>query len=154
MNAFEIVHQFYDRFETVLWRQYETNTRYEYFYAEDRMYVIRDRNKKCIWITEADNPYKALFKTIKDFDVFYVYQLVGTLGQNLMRSEKDKICLYLSRESAQEEKEKFMRRLAAIHSAAKGYEILPEEYDNSIFVKKIDLTMFKEGTYELGFRWP
>lgn len=48
----------------IMWRSFADvgldEPYYDYYYAEDRLYLIRDNMSECIWFVEESSPAKAL----------------------------------------------------------------------------------------------
>lgn len=48
-----------------LWRSFVDEPYFSYYYAEDRLYLIKDNMTDCIWFVEEGSPAKAL-QVVKD----------------------------------------------------------------------------------------
>ena len=48
-----------------LWRSFADEPYFSYYYAEDRLYLIKDNMTDCIWFVEEGSPAKAL-QVVKD----------------------------------------------------------------------------------------
>lgn len=63
------VHDFYVDVENIPWRDFKDvglqEYYYDYYYAEDELYLIRDRISLAIWFIEARSPKEAL-DTLKE----------------------------------------------------------------------------------------
>ena len=62
------IHNFYEDIENIQWLDFKAvgleNIFYEYYYAEEELYIIRDRVTKCMWFINARSPKEAL-ETLK-----------------------------------------------------------------------------------------
>lgn len=50
--------------KSVRWRDCEQDNNYEWYYAEEEHYVIRDKKTHAYWFAKAKSPYKA-FEYVK-----------------------------------------------------------------------------------------
>ena len=57
MNLDRLTHQFYERLQDVLWRDLPVNTgisyHFQYYYAEDRLYIFKDKSSGAMFFQEA-----------------------------------------------------------------------------------------------------
>lgn len=62
------IHNFYEDIENIRWLDFKVagldNKFLDYYYAEDELYIIRDRVTKGMWFVEARSPKEAL-ETLK-----------------------------------------------------------------------------------------
>ena len=67
MRIDKLIHDLYDY--KIPWRDFSDvgldEPYYNYYYAEDRLYIIKDNMSSCMWFVEATSPAEAL-KIIKD----------------------------------------------------------------------------------------
>ena len=50
--------------EDILWRNYKGNTNYIWYYAENRIYLIKNVETNIISVVESNNSKEALYKVI------------------------------------------------------------------------------------------
>lgn len=64
MSLDKTIHNFHDRIKDIMWRDFKDvgldEYYYDYYYAEEELYLIRDRISECIWFIEARSPKQAL----------------------------------------------------------------------------------------------
>lgn len=62
------IHRFYEDIRDIVWLDFKVagldNKFLDYYYAEDELYIIRDRVTKGMWFVEARSPKEAL-ETLK-----------------------------------------------------------------------------------------
>lgn len=54
----------------VLWREFVYDRRYQWYYAEKRLYLIRDSYTDAVWFISASNPMEALFEVFLKIEEF------------------------------------------------------------------------------------
>ena len=64
MTVDDMIQKASDGLKKVIWREYEDNPDYVWYYAEDRLYVIRNKNNQYAFI-KAGSPQQALNKMLE-----------------------------------------------------------------------------------------
>lgn len=63
MRLDKITHQFYELLSDVLWRELPINTsmseHFLYYYAEDRLYIFKDKGSGAMFFQEGSSPNEA-----------------------------------------------------------------------------------------------
>ena len=66
------IHDFFNDYRNIFWLEFEKvgvkAPFYEYYYAEDELYLIRDNITECVWFIEAKSPKEAFEKLQERFD--------------------------------------------------------------------------------------
>lgn len=70
MNLDRLTHQFYERLQDVLWRDLPVNTgisyHFQYYYAEDRLYIFKDKSSGAMFFQEGGSPNEAFDIYVKN----------------------------------------------------------------------------------------
>ena len=78
--------------DTVLWRDCEKDTQYEWYYVERRLYLIRSKTTGAIWNVHASNPEDALQKVLGSAGVHHWHDLKKD-PKDLPLYDREYLCL-------------------------------------------------------------
>ena len=59
MQTDAMIQALFKSFQSIKWRDCEENKRFEWYYAEDNHYVVREKVTKAYWFISAKSPSKA-----------------------------------------------------------------------------------------------
>lgn len=59
MNADSVIQTIFSTFKNIRWRECDENQNYEWYYAEDCHYVIRNKITSAYWFIKAKSPNSA-----------------------------------------------------------------------------------------------